>query len=215
MDNTVSEVWKFLDSNPCIQRNLRQGLINSRALSRFIIKNKKLNTSLDAVISAIRRYNFGKEDNFHTTAYKLITKTINISTRIGLAEVTLIKDEDVQRLLPELFNVIEYIRGDVLRVIQANESVRLVVDERNLENIVEIFPREKIIKIEKNVGEINMNMHPKMRTTHGILAMISNELAANGINIVEVMSCFPELLFFVHEDDLVESYQILFNLCRN
>lgn len=57
-------------------------------------------------------------------------------------------------------------------------------------------------------------MHPKMRTTHGILAVISTELAINGINIMEIMSCFPEMLFFVHGDDIVKAYQILYSLCK-
>jgi hypothetical protein len=58
-----------------------------------------------------------------------------------------------------------------------------------------------------------MRMHPDMRTTYGILAVIANELAINGINIMEVMSCFPEMLIFVEEKNILKAYQVLHHLC--
>lgn len=48
-----------------------------------------------------------------------------------------------------------------------------------------------------------------MRTTESILAVISNELAIKGINIMEFMSCFPEMLIFVDEKDMLKAYQVL------
>ncbi|MBN2066514.1 MAG: hypothetical protein JW771_06880 [Candidatus Thermoplasmatota archaeon] len=214
MKNTVGIVWKFLDSNPCIKQELSRGLINARALAKYILKQEKLDTSLDAIISAIRRYEVGKKDDVFNIAAKLIGQTVNLSTRSGLAEISLIKDEEVQHLLPELFSLIEYVRGEVLRVMQANESIRVLVDEKNLEGVMELFPKGKILKVETQIAEINMNMHPKMQTTHGILAVIANELAINNINIIEMMSCFPEMLFFVKEKDVLKAHQVLYHLCH-
>ena len=215
MKNTVGEVWKFLDNSPCIRRDLSRNLINARALAKYIIKEIKMDATLDAVISAIRRYELNRQDNIFLIANKLISQTINLSTRTGLAEITLLKDNDVQKLLPELFEIIHYVRGDVLRVVQADESIRLLIDKKNLEKITQVFPEDKIIKIDVNLAEINMHMHPKMRTTQGILAAISNELAINGINIIEIMSCFPEMLFFVKEEDVLKAHQVLHKLCHS
>ena len=215
MKNTVGEVWKFLDNSPCIRRDLSRDLINARALAKYILKQKKMDATLDAVISAIRRYELNRQDDIFIIANKLISQTINLSTRTGLAEITLLKDNEVQKLLPELFEIIQYVRGDVLRVIQADESIRLLIDEKNLEKIQDVFPSNKITKIDRDLAEINMHMHPKMRTTHGILAVISNELAINGINIMEIMSCFPEMLFFVKEEDVLKAHQVLHELCQS
>jgi len=214
MKNTVGEVWKFLDNSPCIRRDLNRGLINARALAKYILKTQKMDTTLDAVISAIRRYELGRQDDIFINARKLISQTINLSTRSGLAEISLIKDDDVQRLLPELFDIIDYARGEVLRIIQATESIKLLVDEKNLEKITELFPKDKILKIDRNLAEINMHMHPKMLATYGILAVIANELAINSVNIMEIMSCIPEMLLFVKEKDILKSYQVLYQLCR-
>ena len=214
MKNTVGEVWKFLDNNPCIKRDLSKGLINSRALAKYIIKTQNMDVTLDAVISAIRRYEIGKKDDIFINARKLIKNTLNLSTRSGLAEISIIKDDDVQRAIPGLFDVIEYSRGEVLRVIQANETIKLIVDGKNLDNVIAVFPKNKILNIDKDLAEINLHMHPKMIVTYGILAVIANELAINSVNILEVMTCLPEMLLFVKEEDILKAYQILYQLCH-
>lgn len=213
MPNIVHEVWKILDDNPTIRREMNRGLINTSALARFIIKEKKIDTTLDAVISAIRRYNLERHEDIFENAYKLLGETINISTKSNLAEISLIKDSEVQKILPKLFDIIQYIRGDVLRVTQANESLRILIDEKNMEKVTALFPKSKIINNEVDLAEINIYIHPKMQTTPGILAVISNELANNGINIVEVMTCPPEMIWVVKKSELVKASDVLFKLC--
>jgi aspartokinase len=213
MTNIVHEVWKVLDNNPSIRKEMNRDLINISALARYIIKNKKLNASIDAVISAIRRYEIDKHDDIFENAYKILGHTVNISTKSNLAEISLIKDDDVQFLISKLFDFIKYIRGDVLRVTQANESIRLLIDEKNMENVLKLFPKNKIIANEKDLAEVNIYIHPKMQTTPGILATIANELALHKINIVEFMTCPPEMICVVKKDDLIKASNVLYKLC--
>jgi len=213
MSNIVHQVWKILDNNPDIKRNMKQGLINTSALARHLIQQKKIDATMDAVISAIRRYEIDKHDDIFTNAYKLLGQTINVSTKSNLAEVALTKDDEVQKILPKLFEIIQYIRGDILRVMQANESLRLLIDEKNYENVVELFPKNKILNSEKNLAEINIYIHPKMQKTPGILSTIANELAINEINIVEFMTCPPEMLIILNKNDLSRASEIFYQLC--
>lgn len=97
---------------------------------------------------------------------------------------------------------------------QANESVRILIDEKNLESVTKIFPKHKINSTEKNLAEIDVYIHPEMQATPGVLAVIANELAINGINIVEVMTCPPEMLFIVKGEDLLRAHDTLCKLCE-
>ena len=214
MPNIVHSVWKILDNNPSIRREMSRGLINASALARYLIKEKKIDASLDAVIGAIRRYELEKPDDIFNNAYKLLGLTVNISTKSNLAEISLIKDSEVQQILPKLFGIIQYIRGDVLRVTQANDSIRLLIDEKNMKNVVGLFPKNKIIAEETDLAEINIYIHPKMQTTPGILAVIASELATNAINVVEVMTCPPEMIWVVKKEDLVKASDVLFKICQ-
>ena len=215
MSNITHEVWKILDNNPSIRRNMNQGLINTSALARYIIKEKKITGSLDAVLIAIRRYELNQSEEIFKKAEKILGQTVNISTKSNLAEISLIKDAEVQQILPKLFNLIQYVQGDVLRVTQANKSIRLLLDEKNLKQVTSLFPKNKILTQEKDLAEINIYIHPNMQTTPGIIAIIANELAINNINIVEFVTCPPEMLCIIKKEDLVKASSSLYQLCKS
>jgi aspartokinase len=212
MTNIVHKVWKIIDENPCIRRVMSQRLINTTALAKFIITEKKVEGTLDAVSSAIRRYKFDPYVDIFTTASNIVSFG-EISTRSKLANVAVIKDAEIQKLLPKLFSLIHYNRGDVLRIIQADEAIKILVNEKNLEKIKRLFPKDKILKIDKNLAEINMHLHPEAVNTPGIIAIISNELAMNDVNVMEVMSCVPEMLWFVKEKDVLKAHNVVYQLC--
>jgi len=213
MTNIVHEVWKILDTSPSIQRDMSLGLINHSALARYIIEEKNLEANLDAVLSAIRRYEVDPSQDLINTANDIICHSA-VSTKSKIANISIIKDTETQKLLPKLFTLINYNRGDVLRIIQAEESIKILVDEKNLEKVKQMFPKDKIINIEENLGEINIHLHSEAVNTPGIIAVISNELLMNGINIMETMSCVPELLWFVREKDLLTAYNVFYQLCN-
>jgi aspartokinase len=215
MTNITHEVWKILDNDPSIRQELKRGLINVSALAKYIITEKKVDTTIDAVISAIRRYKLDKHDDIFDNANKVLgSQTVNLSTKSNLAEISLVKDDDVQQLLPKLFSIIKYIRGDVLRISQANESIRIIIDEKNMDNVMKIFPKSKIITKQKNLAEINCYINPKIQTTPGILATIANEIAINEINIIEFITATPEMICVVKKDDLLRASNVLYKLCE-
>ena len=212
MTNITHQVWNIIDSSPCIKRNMSDGLINTTALARYLIKEKKVKGTIDAISSAIRRYELTKYNDIFASAQKIVSLGI-ISTRSKLATIAVIKDAEIQKLLPKLTSVIQFSRGDVLRIIQADESIKILINEKNLEKILKFIPKNKIIEIERDLAELNMHVHEKAKKTPGILANISQELALNKINVVEIMSCFPELLWFVKEKDALNAYNILYQAC--
>lgn len=212
MTNITHQVWNIIDNSPCIKRNMSNGLINTTALARFLIKEKKIKGTIDAISSAIRRYELSKYHDIFTNAQKIVSLGI-ISTRSKLATIAILKDAEIQKLLPKLTSVIHFTRGDVLRIIQADESIKILINEKNLDKVLKFIPKNKILEIERNLAELNMHVHEKAKKTPGILANISQELALNKINVVEIMSCFPELLWFVEEKDVLKAYNILYQAC--
>ncbi len=215
MTNIVHEVWKIIDRDPSIKKDLSREIINMRALASYIIKEKKIKASMDAVISALRRYQVGTDTKSKFDQAAEIVGSSSLSTRSKIVNITIAKDQDVQNKLQKVFSIINYNRGDTLRIMQGEEVLKIIIDEKNLEQVLKILPGEKIIRVHTGLAEINMHLHKDAVETRGIIVVICSELLANDVNMVEIMSCVPELLILVEEKDMLRAYQTLFNLCKH
>lgn len=212
MTNITKSVQRLLDHDTAIKRNLARDLINKRALAQYIQKQLHINGNLDAVMSAIRRYETDLDGEQHFAKAGSLIKNAKISTKTGIAIIALIKDPSVQELLPKLFTAIHYARGEVLRIIQAEESIKVIVDEKNVSKVVDMFKKNSVLKIEHNLGELNMKLAPVSAKVPGVLAILHTELVNNNINIVETISCVPELLWFISQKDLLKAHQTFLEL---
>ena len=163
-------------------------------------------------MSAIRRYDVELEEDGRFAKARTLIKNSKISTKTGIAIIALLKDPSVQELLPKLFTVIHYARGEVLRIIQAEESIKVIADEKNVPKVIDIFNKRRVLKIEHNLGEVNMELSPESAKVPGILAILHTELANKDINIVETISCVPELLWFIDQKDLLKAHQTFLEL---
>lgn len=211
MTNITRDVQRILDSDSGIRAGLGKGIINKRALAQYIKNMIKGNGSVDAIISAIRRYenNVAEDKRFEKT--RDIIRNASISTKTGIAIMALVKDSPVQELLPKLFSIIHYARGEVLRIIQAEETIKVIVDEKNVQKVTDLF-NGRLIHVERNLAEINMRLAPVSAKVPGVLALLDTELASNGINIVETVSCVPEILWFIDKKDLLKAHQAFIEL---
>ncbi len=215
MTNITREVQRILDHDIAIRRNLARGLINKRALAIYIQKQLQLREGVDAIISAIRRYEAEIKEEEHFAKARSLIKNAKISTRTEIAIIALVKDAYVQESLPKLFSLIHYDRGEVIRIIQAEESTKIIVDEKNVTKVVEMFQKSKILKIEHKLAELNMRLTEVSAKVPGVLAILDTELANNNINIVETCSCVPELLWFFDQKDLLKAYKAFLELIES
>ena len=214
MSSITKKVWKEIENDAIIRRALEKEIISMKNLAVYLIKEKKLQTTADAVISAIRRYKEEKplERKFET-ARNVISRSEDIRITTNIIEIALEKNNHTQDLLQKTFSSVNYDRGDILLIIQAEKSIKLLINDKNKEKITSIFPKKSIIHIEYNIAEINIQLADEAVRTPGIITVLTTELMLHDINIVETMSCVPEMLFFVKQKDVVRSYEMLFNLC--
>lgn len=213
--NTTSQVWKYISNNTAIKKLLAQGIINNRALAKKIIKELGLLATPETVVSAIRRY-----DNWETeteTTYKkardMLKKSV-FSSKSNVVCIALKKDSSVQKLLPKISSGIDFSKGEILRIVQGERAVKIIVDESNLKRISGIVPENLIIKTEKNLIELNIIFSEEAEKTPGLVSVVTNELSTNGINIEEVLTCVPELIILIDEKYFLKSAKMLYGLFK-
>lgn len=212
MTNISEKVKEYLNTNFIITSCLLMNIISLRALSRHLCRVLNLTEkNLNAVMSAIRRYKHeNKIKEIHKT--KDIFSDISIKTKDNIIDIYLPKNKSVQEKLSKFNLLIDFEKGDIFRIIQAEQGIRVIIDEKNLNNFFEFFSKKEFLSIDKNLAEINIQFCPEAAHIKGIVSVISSSLVAGDVNIVEIMSSAPELIILVANNDLIKVLNTLNNL---
>ena len=215
MNNITKTVWKYIDSDAAIRQGLQKRVINTRGLAVYFIKRKKLDAEINAVISAIRRYE--DEQAFEDSLNKVmdILKDSTLSSKSGIVSLTLEKTSETERALPKLFSVIDMSKQEALRIIQASRSIKVIVDKKNLSKAKKMIPERCIKKIDLNLAEVIILLDERAWATPGVQAALTTELTMSGINIIESMTCIPEMIFFFKEKDFLKAYNVLYSIGKD
>ena len=210
--NISDKVTSFLDNDFVIRKCLFRNILSLRALSRHIIKRLELKEgNLDAVISAVRRYKKTEKEESGEKLRKLFSK-IAIKTRSNISDIRVQKNKRSVESISRLNSVVDIEKGEIIRIIQAEQSITIILDEKNLDKFYSIFSRSDCISLDKGLVEINLQFTEEAQNIRGIVALVTSSLNAEGINIVEVMSSAPELLIIVKKEDLLKALNVVNNL---
>ncbi|MDI6737181.1 MAG: hypothetical protein QME12_01550 [Nanoarchaeota archaeon] len=204
-------VRDFFNKHPDIRQARKKGLVNRRALARYIVKAEHLeHTTIDALISVLRRFDTEKakdEEQFN----KLLAE-VTISTKENIVILTLKKSPRAIEKLAKVISCIDYSKGEILKIVQGALSLKIFIDESNLKAIKEIFDDKDIISIMKNLAEINILFPKEAMEAKGVLSYIASQLAMEGINLIELITCTPELTLYVEKKHLLKAYEALWKL---
>ncbi len=214
MTNIQDSVTNFIDQDVSIRRGLSRGFVNTRALASYIYRNLSLDCSVDAVISAIRRYEV-KDDTKEDMKkrYKLIGAA-KVSSKTRMASILLKKDMEVRKSLIKLYNKIDFAKGDVLRILEVTQFIKIIIDQDNLKTVEDIFSKSDILTIDKKLGEISLIYSDEVINTPGVFGAFASELALNNISIRDGVICGSEHIFIVKEDDLMKALETLHKISK-
>lgn len=211
MTNIRAEVWKLIDTDPSLRYDMERNLLNVRAVARYFME-LGIDATEDAIISAIRRYpRENQVKDYNKNVLKLLSKS-TISTRSNIVNIAISKGSHLKEVLPQIFSIIKFEKGEILRITQGEENIRIIIDQKNFQSIMEVIPKKEILEIRKDLAEINIHLPKEVAQTRGLGAYLFNELLRHDILLYEVMSCLPEFMFFVQNDQALKTHEVLFGL---
>ena len=208
--NLTHFIHNAIERDAVVRQGLARGLVTPRALASFIVKsNPSENLSMEAVRTAIRR---NQKEFFKFTETNLNVnkafKESKIHFKSGIVRVAFQKGDASLDLINRTFRTMHINAGDTFRVTKGHKILHILIDEELLDKIKDTFS-ERLLNIEPGLCEIVIELPEFGRVTHGIYAAIINEIAINGINIVEAFSCGTEINVFVAEKDSQEAFNVL------
>jgi len=214
VDNIHSFVWKVIDTDVSLKKEIARDLINARKLAKYIIKTQKLDASLDSVISAIRRYKASaikKEEQL--SAYEML-KQAKLSIRTQMVSLELKRTDEVKTQLGRPDKLVEYQEHDTVRVLEGSNTVTLIFDRRNSDKVVNYFAKKNILNVIKNVGMLELSYPKDLEKTPGVFFIIANELAQNDISIIDALISSSEHIIIVDERDVVKAFGLIYSLIK-
>ena len=214
MKNIREEVWKFLDSDISIKKDLGRKIINVRSLAKHIESAQKINGNLDAIISAIRRYSIDNKKTEDNHFINEVLKQAKISIRTKMSSLLLKRTDLVKTKLGRPDKLMDFQGHDVVRVLEGSQALTIVIDQKNFEKIKSQFSRDLILEENKKIGMIEISYPRVLKKTPGVFSIIYNELAENGISIIDALISSNEHILLVEEDKLLKAFDLIYKLCN-
>jgi hypothetical protein len=212
MTNVTEIVRRTVEQDAALRKDLARGLINIRALSRYIQETEKEEEpSVDALISAIRRYPIKESSDVQQRIGGLLRK---LTMRNKIADISIWNDPQIPEALGKFASEVDYGRGGTFRFVAGVESIRVVLDEKKVDEIRRLIPAKSIRKVVSGLTEIIVSLAEEAEMTPGVVSVLTTELTMQGINMIEFMSCVPELVIVVDEKDGLKAYESIESLAK-
>lgn len=185
---------------------MKLGVINYSALARTICESYQI-PKQDAVIAACRRYaekargSERVEDSIMTllsNAKLLIRNQVMVTILRKPVDFTVllgIQEKAVQNR--DLFNIIE------------GERSFTIVSADDYEHTLQRSFTTQVLHSASSLIQITLLFTEEIETTPGVVSHLYGLLAENGINVLEEMSCWTELMLILHERDLPRVMKVL------
>jgi hypothetical protein len=202
-------VAAVLARRPEIEKCYRAGLLNRRALARFLVAQGVAPASqLDAVIATVRRHEFGRDSEEARDLFR----EIRVSLRDGIVILDFGKEQALLERLERLVSQVDYNRGDTLKVVVGTSSVKLFINGHMESSVRPIFQRFKPRARLDRMSEISLIFPEEAITTKGIVSTLTRELDLHEIVITEVLTASPELLIYVRGEVVAKAYDVILSL---
>ncbi len=212
MSQIELRIRDLLGRHPEIEKCYQEGLVNRRALARYLIANGVGGPGdLDAVVASLRRYEFGDFEGRGPELFPAIRVTLK--DRIMIVDFE--KEKALLQDLQKIIGQFEYDRGDTLKFVVGTASIKLFVDQGKEPMVRSLLTRYKVRSRLDRLSEISMMFPEAATNTRGVLAVLTRELALNDVVLTELLTASPELLIYVRDEHVAKAYEIVRRLQRS
>lgn len=215
MTSITKLVWRLIDEDPSIRRDLTRGIINVSGLAAYLRETYGIEGSLDSVISAIRRYRASDDVRELNTGVESALRDAVVSTKTRLTAIRLKNSSNLYKYLGEMMKDPEFYRSEVFRLAKSRNESLIFIDAESLARAKKFFPEGNVERVEEGLAELSVTLTSNGWQSKGVMARVANEIANHDVNIVAIISSEPKISIFVREPDLVEAHESIIGLTRN
>ncbi|HXW66780.1 MAG TPA: hypothetical protein VEL82_02725 [Thermoplasmata archaeon] len=205
--SVAGRVREYLDGHPAVADALRLEIGNYSAIARRISADLGIPSSA-GIVAACRRFPRGRGASVRESGVRRVLRKSRIETRTKVAAVTLGLGADV---LQRLGDVVEELldENSLCRIIQVSRGTVVILDEDSVLRVTRVLRGTQVVAVRKGLIEVAVTSPESIEQTPGLLTLLTGVLSAQGINIVEALSCYTDTIFLLDQADLNAAMGVL------
>ncbi len=209
MSQIEQEFRQLLAAKPEIEKCYTEGLINRRALARYLIKKGIAEKNqMDATVAMLRRYEFSDEKKNQKECLDLFKHTrVTVKDKIAILDYK--KDKTLMQKLQKIIAHTDYDKGETLKIVIGSQNITVFTDQKKLEQLKEVLEDYTLNHAEKNMSEISIIFPEETKKIKGTLSLLTKEFVLNDITITELLTASSELLIYLKEEYVLKAYELV------
>jgi hypothetical protein len=204
-------IEQIIEADPVIRKGIQRGIVNSRALARYVQNTEGVDSTHDAILGIIRRYEPSATELLDTHRF---LKECEVSLRSKIAELVVKYHQETMYQISEFVSNHKTTRGERVKLVVEVGFIRIIADQRSLEDLSRTLRPGEIIGYSKDLTEITLHLPDATSATKKILAKVTMELALNDIDLAGIVECAPGLTLVVAETDAPRTLEALQTMLR-
>jgi len=209
--STAQMTREYIESRPALRNVMLQGLVNYSALARTMM-DEMGGGNEDAIVVALRRYVMeaggeGKAALPDDAIMKILAES-SLTMKTRVARITVRNDwVIISRLEPIIRRLLA--SRVLLQIILGTEGITIITEHEAYKEITNVLAGEPVLRTRNGLAEVAVRCPVKIEETPGVVAHLGSMLAYHGVNVVEMVSCFTDVIFIVEEADTMRTYALL------
>jgi len=187
-----AQVRELLKTRPYFVEAMERDIVNYSALAR-VLREDIVGASEESIKTSLVRlsYEIKKSSKERETKIRGLLKKTKLHLQDKIT-VILVKDDPI--FLPSLAKV------------KAGDFYIVITDAEDPESSIN---KDKVKHIQKNLVALTLSSPEELEDIPGVVSYLASALSAEGINLVEFLSCYTETVIIVSEADSVRAYQAI------
>lgn len=137
---------------------------------------------------------------------------LRLTLKNKIIDVEVPNEPEIPAALAKFSEEVDYSRGDTFCIVSGIQTVRVVIDAKNLDKLAAALPPKNVRSVIPDLAEVIVTLSEAALKTPGVVATMSSELTRNGINIYEYVHATPHAIIEVEDKDALRTYQVLESL---
>jgi len=214
MTKSVARIIEDLISEaPMLEDYLARGLINQSALARNLIPEVKKQLgeapNPQAAMMAIKRYSSRAEKKKYLQDIKKVLGDCTINLKSGVTDIAIELKANLFPLFNDLAKEVKTEKGEVLSFVQGFSEAAIILDDKYADFLLSRLNKSEILIVEKDLVVLYLLAPPKFWVVPGIIAYLTSQISARGVNIVDIVTTQTELSLILKKDDATVAFDTI------